>query len=75
MRQDSNRPTVEAMKKLKAEKELKVQGPPRATVSEKQALERMKQFSKRKGAVPCHCSNWQQLTLPLFEQHRQSLIK
>ena len=36
------------MKKLKAVKELKVECPPRATVSEKEALKRMKEFSKRK---------------------------
>ena len=36
------------MKKLKAIKELKVERPPRATVSEKEALKRMKEFSKRK---------------------------
>jgi hypothetical protein len=36
------------MKKLKAVKELKVQRPPRATVSEKEALERMADFPKRK---------------------------
>ena len=37
------------MKKLKAVKEVKVERPPRATVSEKDALKRMKEFSKRKG--------------------------
>ena len=36
------------MKRLKATKELKVERPPRATVSEKEALKRMKGFSKRK---------------------------
>ncbi|CAN5188330.1 MAG: hypothetical protein ACR2GW_14420 [Pyrinomonadaceae bacterium] len=36
------------MKKLKAVKELKVERPPRAVVSEKEALKRMKEFSKRK---------------------------
>ena len=36
------------MKKLKAVKELKVERPPRAKVSEKEALKRMKEFSKRK---------------------------
>lgn len=36
------------MKKLKAVKEVKVERPPRATVSEKEALKRMKEFSKRK---------------------------
>ena len=36
------------MKKLKAVKEVKVERPPRATVSEKDALKRMKEFSKRK---------------------------
>ena len=36
------------MKKLKAVKELKVERPPRITVSEKEALKRMKEFSKRK---------------------------
>ncbi len=37
------------MKKLKAVKEVKVERPPRAIVSEKEALKRMKEFSKRKG--------------------------
>jgi hypothetical protein len=36
------------MKKLKAVKELKVERPPRASMSEKDALKRMKEFSKRK---------------------------
>ena len=36
------------MKKLKAVKEFKVERPPRAKVSEKDALKRMKEFSKRK---------------------------
>lgn len=36
------------MKKLKAVKELKVERPPRATVSEKEALKRMTEFPKRK---------------------------
>lgn len=36
------------MKKLKAVKELKVERPPRAIVSEREALKRMKDFSKRK---------------------------
>jgi hypothetical protein len=36
------------MKKLKAVKELKVERPPRAVVSEKEALKRMKEFPKRK---------------------------
>ncbi len=36
------------MKKLKAAKEAKVERPPRAVVSEKDALKRMKEFSKRK---------------------------
>ena len=36
------------MKKLKAVKEVKVERPPRASVSEKDALKRMKEFSKRK---------------------------
>ena len=36
------------MKKLKAVKELKVERPPRAVVSEREALKRMKEFSKRK---------------------------
>jgi hypothetical protein len=36
------------MKKLKAVKEVKVERPPRAVVSEKDALKRMKEFSKRK---------------------------
>ena len=35
-------------KKLKAVKELKVERPPRAVVPEEEALERMKDFSKRK---------------------------
>ena len=37
------------MKRIKTVKELKVERPPRATVSEKEALKRMKGFSKRKG--------------------------
>ena len=36
------------MKRLKAAKELKVERPARAAVSEKDALKRMKEFSKRK---------------------------
>ena len=36
------------MKKLKAVKEIKVERPPRARVTEKEALKRMKEFSKRK---------------------------
>ena len=36
------------MKKLKAVKELKVERPRRAVVTEKDALKRMKEFSKRK---------------------------
>ena len=36
------------MKKLKAVKELKVERPPRAVMTEKEALKRMKEFSKRK---------------------------
>jgi len=36
------------MSKLKAVKELKVDRPPRATVSEKEALKRMRAFPKRK---------------------------
>ncbi|MFN2455754.1 MAG: hypothetical protein ABR577_16210 [Pyrinomonadaceae bacterium] len=36
------------MKKLKAVKELKIERPPRAVVSEKESLKRMKEFSKRK---------------------------
>jgi len=36
------------MKKLKALKDLKVERPPRAVVSEKEALKRMKEFSKQK---------------------------
>ena len=36
------------MKKLKAVKELKVERPPRTVVSEREALKRMKDFSKRK---------------------------
>jgi hypothetical protein len=36
------------MKKLKAVRELKVERPPRAVVSEREALKRMKDFSKRK---------------------------
>jgi len=36
------------MKKLKAVKEVKVERPARATVSEKETLKRMKEFSKRK---------------------------
>jgi len=38
----------EAMKKLKTAKEIKVEHPLRATVSEKAALKRMKEFAKRK---------------------------
>lgn len=36
------------MKKMKTVKELKFERPPRAIVSEKEALKRMKKFSKRK---------------------------
>jgi hypothetical protein len=36
------------MKRAKDIKEPKVERPPRATVSEKEALKRMKEFSKRK---------------------------
>jgi hypothetical protein len=36
------------MKKLKVVKEVKIERPPRATVSEEDALNRMKEFSKRK---------------------------
>jgi len=36
------------MKKLKAVKELKVERPPRAVITEREALKRMKEFSKRK---------------------------
>jgi hypothetical protein len=36
------------MKRSKDIKELKVERPPRAKVSEKDALKRMKEFSKRK---------------------------
>ena len=36
------------MKKVKAVKELKVERPPRATVSEREALKRMREFPKRK---------------------------
>ncbi len=36
------------MKKLKTIRELKIERPPRAKVSEKDALKRMKDFSKRK---------------------------
>lgn len=36
------------MKKLNAVKELKVERPQRDTVSEKEALKRMREFSKRK---------------------------
>jgi hypothetical protein len=36
------------MKRAKEIKELKVERPPRAKVSEKDALKRMKEFSKRK---------------------------
>jgi hypothetical protein len=36
------------MKRAKDIKELKVERPPRAKVSEKEALKRMKEFSKRK---------------------------
>jgi hypothetical protein len=37
-----------AMKKLKTSKEIKVERPRRVTVSEKEALKRMKEFGKRK---------------------------
>jgi hypothetical protein len=37
------------MKRAKEVKELKVERPPRAKVSAKEALKRMKEFSKRKG--------------------------
>ena len=36
------------MEKLKAVKELKVERPSRAVMTEKEALKRMKEFSKRK---------------------------
>lgn len=36
------------MKRLKTIKEIKVERPPRVVVSEKEALKRMKEFSKRK---------------------------
>jgi len=36
------------MKKSKAIKELKIERPPRAVITEKEALRRMKEFSKRK---------------------------
>ncbi len=36
------------MKRLKDIKELKVERPPRAEITEKEALKRMKEFSKRK---------------------------
>jgi hypothetical protein len=36
------------MKKLKTSKEIKVQRPRRATLSEEEVLKRMKEFSKRK---------------------------
>jgi hypothetical protein len=38
----------EIMKRVKTSKEIKVERPHRATVSEKEALKRMKQFAKRK---------------------------
>jgi hypothetical protein len=38
----------EAMKKLRTSKEIKVERPRRAEVSEKEALKRMKEFAKRK---------------------------
>jgi hypothetical protein len=37
-----------AMKKFKTSKEIKVERPLRATLSEKEALKRMKEFAKRK---------------------------
>ncbi len=36
------------MKRLKIVKELKIERPPRAEVSEREALKRMKEFSQRK---------------------------
>jgi len=36
------------IKKLKVTKDIKVQRPPRVVVSEKEAVKRMKEFSKRK---------------------------
>jgi len=39
---------VEVMKKEKAIKELKIERPRRAILSEKEALKRMREFSKRK---------------------------
>ena len=36
------------MKRLKDVKEIKVERPPRAKVTEKEALKRMKEFAKRK---------------------------
>jgi len=38
----------EAMKKLKTSKEIKVERPRRASISEKEALKRMKEFAERK---------------------------
>jgi hypothetical protein len=51
----------EAMKKPKTSKQIKIERPPRATVSKDEALKRMKQFAQRNGAVPCHCSTEQEL--------------
>ena len=44
----SNAGANEAMKKLKTSKEVKVERPRRVNVSEKEALKRMKEFSKRR---------------------------
>jgi hypothetical protein len=38
----------EVMKRIKTSKEIKVERPRRASISEKEALKRMKQFAKRK---------------------------
>ena len=43
------------MKKLKATKEVKVERPKRAVVSEKDALKRMKGVLQAEGAISCHC--------------------
>ena len=47
-------PAGGAMKKLKAEKEMKTNRPPRAIVLKKEALERMKEFPTRKEQFPAN---------------------
>src|SRR4051812_34630867 len=52
--------TIRVMKKPKLSTTVENLRPQRTTVAEKDAVERMKQFPKE-GALPCHCSNRQEL--------------